>query len=142
MLAAFLLAQLQEREKIQGIRRRVWETYRNELSVWARDYGARLPIIPDYCEQPYHMFYLLTPSLDARQSLINHLKSQGVLSVFHYLPLHLSPMGRKFGGRGGDHPVTEQVSDRLVRLPFHNSLSPEDQRKILDAIHSHRVPDR
>lgn len=139
MLAAFLLAQLEEREKIQSSRRRIWETYRSELSAWARDHEARLPIIPNYCEQPYHLFYLLMPSLGARQNLINHLKSQGVLSVFHYLPLHLSPMGRKVGGREGACPVTEEVSDRLVRLPLYNNLSAEDRRRVVDAICSLRL---
>jgi dTDP-4-amino-4,6-dideoxygalactose transaminase len=139
LLAAFLLAQLEEREKIQRCRRRIWETYHSELSAWARDQGARLPIIPNYCEQPYHLFYLLMPSLSARQCLINHLKSHGVLSVFHYLPLHLSPMGRKVGGREGDCPVAESVSDRLVRLPLYNNLSSEDRRAVVDAIYSLRL---
>ena len=68
------------------------------------------------------MFYLLLPSLDARNGLIAHLKAHGILSVFHYLPLHLSDMGQQFGGQPGDCPVTEDVSDRLLRLPFFNSL--------------------
>jgi dTDP-4-amino-4,6-dideoxygalactose transaminase len=82
------------------------------------------------------MYYLLMPSLDARTALIDHLKSHGILSVFHYLPLHLSQMGQKFGGRIGDCPVTEDVSDRLLRLPFYNSLSDDDQDRVIEAIHS------
>jgi len=84
------------------------------------------------------LFYLLLPSLAQRQVFIERLKSLGILSVFHYLPLHLSPMGQKFGGKPGDCPVTEDVSDRLVRLPFYNSLSEGDQQTVIDAILSFR----
>jgi dTDP-4-amino-4,6-dideoxygalactose transaminase len=80
------------------------------------------------------MFYLLLPSLAARQALIAHLKAQRILSVFHYLPLHLSDMGRQFGGQPGDCPVTEDVSRRLLRLPFYNDLTPADQQRVVGAI--------
>ena len=80
------------------------------------------------------MFYLLLPSLSSRQAFIEHLKSRGILSVFHYLPLHLSDMGQNFGGQVGDCPVTEDISDRLVRLPFYHGLSQEDQMKVVAAI--------
>jgi dTDP-4-amino-4,6-dideoxygalactose transaminase len=80
------------------------------------------------------MFYLLLPTLISRQALIEHLKSRKILSVFHYLPLHLSDMGHQFGGREGDCPVTEDVSDRLLRLPFYNDLSDEDEEKVVEAI--------
>ena len=98
----------------------------------------RLPLVPLHCEQPYHMFYLLLPSLEQRQGLIEHLRSRGILSVFHYVPLHLSRMGRECGGRPGDCPVTEDVSDRLLRLPFYNSLSEADQDEVLEAIRDYR----
>ena len=94
----------------------------------------RLPVVPTYCEQPYHLFYLLMPSLEHRQALIAHLKGQGILSVFHYLPLHLSEMGRKFDGNEGDCPVTEEVSDRLLRLPFYNELTEADQARVVAAV--------
>ena len=80
------------------------------------------------------MFYLLMPSLDARQRLIAHLKSRGILSVFHYLPLHLSEMGVRFGGRPGQCPVTEDVSDRLLRLPFYNRLSESEQDLVIETV--------
>jgi dTDP-4-amino-4,6-dideoxygalactose transaminase len=80
------------------------------------------------------MFYLLMPSLNQRQALIAHLKERGILSVFHYLPLHLSDMGRQFGGKPGDCPVTEDVSDRLVRLPFFNELTEAEQASVVAAI--------
>jgi dTDP-4-amino-4,6-dideoxygalactose transaminase len=80
------------------------------------------------------MFYLLLPSLEHRQRLIRHLKAQGILAVFHYLPLHLSDMGRRFGGKAGDCPVTEDISDRLVRLPFYYELSEADQAHVAKAV--------
>ena len=80
------------------------------------------------------MFYLLMPSLEKRQALIEHLKAQDIISVFHYLPLHLSRMGKKFGGREGDCPVTEVVSDRLLRLPFYNDLTEADLHRVATAI--------
>ena len=80
------------------------------------------------------MFYLLMPSLEARQDFIEHLKSRGILSVFHYLPLHLSEMGAKFGGHQGQCPVTERVSHCLVRLPFYNDLTESEQAEVIAAI--------
>ena len=80
------------------------------------------------------MYYLLLPSLVARTALIAHLKARGILAVFHYLPLHLSAMGRRFGGREGNCPVAEDVSDRLLRLPFYNSLSQDDQDQVIKAV--------
>jgi len=134
ILAAFLYAQLEAREQIQAKRQRIWHYYYNCLRDWAAAHDVRLPVVPLHCEQPYHMFYLLLPSLAQRQALIAHLKSRGILAVFHYLPLHLSDMGRKFGGRPGDCPVTEDISDRLLRLPFYNDLSESMQAFVVDAI--------
>ena len=134
ILAAFLFAQLEQREKIQNHRQQVWETYQAGLSTWAGERGVRLPIVPEYCDQAYHMYYLLLPDLSTRQRFLQHLRQQGILSVFHYLPLHLSEMGQKFGGEAGDCPVTERVSDQLVRLPFYNGLTGSEQEQILSAI--------
>jgi len=134
ILAAFLLGQLEMREKIQTHRQRVWETYRSGLSDWARQHGVGLPFVPAHVEQAWHMFYLLLPNLETRQRFIQYLRERGVYAVFHYLPLHLSDMGREFGGQPGDCPVTESVSDRLVRLPFYNDLTPSDQELVIAAV--------
>ena len=134
MLAAFLYAQLQARDKIQAGRERIWNYYREHLAEWARDNDVRLPIVPSHCEQSFHMFYLILPSLADRESLIAHLKLRNILSVFHYVPLHLSPMGRKWGYTEQDCPVTQDVSNRLVRLPFFNDLTEEDQRTVVAAV--------
>lgn len=134
ILAAFLLAQLEERERIQTHRKHVWETYAESLRDWAVAHDVRLPYIPEHCEQSYHMFYILLPSLELRQRLIGYLRERGIYTVFHYLPLHLSEMGKGYGGQEGDCPVTERVSDQLVRLPFHNSLTNTDLEQVIDAI--------
>jgi dTDP-4-amino-4,6-dideoxygalactose transaminase len=131
MLAAFLYAQLEARERIQARRREMWMRYRERLADWAGRHEVQLPLVPTHCEQPYHMFYLLLPSLAQRDALIGHLKRLGILSVFHYVPLHLSEMGRRFGGRVGDCPVTEDVSERLLRLPFYNDLAEGDQDRVV-----------
>jgi dTDP-4-amino-4,6-dideoxygalactose transaminase len=80
------------------------------------------------------MFYMLLPDLNLRQKLIAFLHERGIISVFHYLPLHLSEMGGKFGGRQGDCPVTERVSDQLIRLPFHNALTGSDVELVVENI--------
>jgi dTDP-4-amino-4,6-dideoxygalactose transaminase len=80
------------------------------------------------------MFYIILPSLEQRQALIAHLKARSIMAVFHYLPLHLSDMGRRFGGKPGQCPVTEDISDRLLRLPFYNSLTEKDQARVVDSI--------
>jgi dTDP-4-amino-4,6-dideoxygalactose transaminase len=134
LLAAFLYAQLEARNAIQDKRRAVWERYSKGLRVWAYENGMRLPIVPADCEQAYHMFYLIAPSLQSRQQLIAHLQKAGITSVFHYLPLHLSEMGRRFGGVSGDCPVTESMSDRLLRLPFFNDLDPATQDCVIAAV--------
>jgi dTDP-4-amino-4,6-dideoxygalactose transaminase len=140
ILAAFLYAQLEAREQIQAKRRRIWNYYYEHLQDWAEDNAIRLPIVPSHCEHAYHMFYLLLPSLEGRQALIDHLNARGILSVFHYLPLHVSEMGRRFGGKDGDCPVTEEVSDRLLRLPFYNDLSEADQAVVVSAIKEWESP--
>ena len=134
LLAAYLYAQLEAWETIHEKRRRIWERYAEGLRPWARENGVRLPVIPAGCEQAYHMFYVIMPSLELRTGLIDNLKRRGILSVFHYLPLNLSEMGRKLGGRPGQCPVTECVSDCLVRLPFYNDFTEAEQDEVIDAI--------
>lgn len=134
LLAAYLLAQLEAREDIQNKRQRIWECYHAALADWACDNDVRLPVVPQDCEQTYHMFYLLLPSLAQRQELIDRLKTQGILSVFHYVPLHLSDMGRRWGYAPGACPVTEEMSDRLLRLPFYNDLTEDEQHSVIAAV--------
>ncbi len=134
VLAAFLYAQLEARDSIQAARKRIWNTYAEALGPWAHARNVRLPAIPPDCEQPYHMFYLILPTAAARDRLIQRLGSLGILAVFHYLPLHLSEMGIQRGGRVGQCPVTEDISGRLVRLPFYNGLDAGDQARVIEAV--------
>ncbi|HWR66664.1 MAG TPA: dTDP-4-amino-4,6-dideoxygalactose transaminase [Bellilinea sp.] len=138
-LAAVLYAQLEARQQIQQRRGEIWHLYNQELKNWGAANQVRLPFIPADREQTYHMFYLLFPSLETRTRFIQTLREKGIYSVFHYLPLHLSDMGRKFGGKDGDCPVTEDLSDRLVRLPLFYNLTASDQEFILETITRIRV---
>ncbi len=135
MLAGFLYAQLEQREAIQGRRAQIWQTYDSELAAWAEENAVQRPSVPVYAEQAYHMYYILLPSLDVRERLRAYLRERGILAVFHYLPLHLSDMGRGFGGSEGDCPVTEDISDRLLRLPFFNSMTDAQQTEVIQALH-------
>jgi dTDP-4-amino-4,6-dideoxygalactose transaminase len=134
MLAAYLVGQLEEAETIQSSRRRVWERYDRELAEWAARHGIARPFVPAHCEQPYHMYYILLPSLADRTELIAWLRARDILAVFHYLPLNASEMGQRFGARAGDCPVTEDVSDRLLRLPLYNDMRDDEQSLVLDAL--------
>ena len=129
-----LFAQLEARDQIQAKRKKVWHRYSDHLTAWGAAHGAHLPTVPAECEQAYHMFYLVLPSLAFRQALIAHLKAEGILSVFHYVPLHSSDMGRKCAVRETPCPVTDDVSARLLRLPFYNDLTEADQMRVVAAI--------
>jgi len=134
VLAAFLFAQLEVWERIQARRNEIWHCYDRHLRDWSVSRGISCPVVPAHCEQAYHMYYLVMNSPEQRHKFISFLKSRGIASVFHYLPLHLSPMGKQFGGKAGDCPVTEEKSDCLVRLPFFNSLSPASRDRVIEAI--------
>jgi dTDP-4-amino-4,6-dideoxygalactose transaminase len=132
VLAAFLLAQLEARGRIQFLRERVWTRYQTALRPWAEKNGIRVPFVPAHCDQSYHMFYLLMPTVSQRDGLIAHLRERAIHSVFHYVPLHLSAMGRR--APEANCPVTEDISDRLIRLPFFNGLSEADQDRVTDSV--------
>jgi dTDP-4-amino-4,6-dideoxygalactose transaminase len=134
LLAAFLLGQLEAFETIQARRRHLFETYAAALQSWADANGVRLPFIPAHCEPAWHMFYLLLPSLEARQRFIAHMKARSVLSVFHYLPLHLAPMSARWNVATGACPIAEDASDRLARLPFFTTMTPDTQARVIEAI--------
>jgi len=139
ILASILLAHLEESHGIQHKRKQIWMNYYEGLAEWAKTNDVQLPFIPDHCEQSFHMFYLLLPSLEHRQDFIAFLKKNQINAVFHYVPLHTSDMGNGFGYNSGDLPVTESVSDRLVRLPFYNDLEKKDQKYVIQTIHKHHI---
>lgn len=126
LLAAFLYGQLEYMEQITNKRKKIFELYYEMLEPLAIRGLLTRPIIPDICESNYHMFYVLLQDAGKRTPLIEHLKRKGILSVFHYVPLHTSPMGKKLGYREGMLPITEDVSDRLLRLPCYYELEEED----------------
>jgi dTDP-4-amino-4,6-dideoxygalactose transaminase len=138
ILAAFLYAQLEARERIQARRSEIWTRYERELAGWAREFGVALPTVPAGCAPSWHLFYMLLPKTEQRERFLDHLAQREILSVFHYLPLHVSDMGRRFGGREGDCPVSEDVASRLVRLPFFNALTESEQGEVIDAVTSFR----
>jgi len=148
VLAAFLFGQLEQWQNIQAKRRAIWERYDDALDKWSESKGIRRPIVPQHCEQAYHMYYLLMPSIDTRTRFIAWLKDQGVLAVFHYLPLNKSEFARTAAKRTDLKkrwaetacPVTEDVSDRILRLPFYTDMTKKEQTIVLDAILSWKAP--
>jgi len=140
VLAAILFAQLQKRQEVQARRRCIWTAYADGLSEWAAASQVALPLAPGVeVESAYHLFYLLMPSPRARQGLIAHLRQRGILSVFHYLPLNRSAMARKLSAAVTACPVAEDVSERLVRLPFYTTLSDSDLVEVIDAVRNFEV---
>lgn len=134
VLAAFLYGQLEYYQRILDNRRRIWDAYYDALEDWASDNSVRLPVVPEHCGQAWHMFYLLFPEPRICDAFIAHLQAHRILSVFHYVPLHLSAMGRRYGGKKGQCPVAESISVRLVRLPFYNDMTAAEQDRIIEAI--------
>ncbi|HQR49290.1 MAG TPA: dTDP-4-amino-4,6-dideoxygalactose transaminase, partial [Steroidobacteraceae bacterium] len=135
LLAAFLYAQLEHMEAITAKRRAVFERYMRELSPLAERGLVRLPVVPAQCSTNYHMFYLLTAGIEERTALIEHLKRAGIQSVFHYVPLHTSPVGRSLGGREGMLPVTEDASARLLRLPLYCDMTATEVGEVIVEIY-------
>lgn len=131
VLAAMLSAQLEERPMIQARRQQLWQAYASRLATWAELNGVGLPQVPPDREQAYHMFYLLMPTEAYRQRLIEHLKAQGILAVSHYVPLHSSPIGRRYGGGQAHCPVTDAVASQLLRLPFFTQMTDAEQDEVI-----------
>lgn len=134
ILSGFLYAQLEVWEEIQAKRKWIWQTYASELEAWANANNVIRPTVPEGIDPSWHIFYLLLPGLDQRQRFISYLKDNGINSVFHYLPLHLSQKGKEYGGKPGDMPVTERVSDQLVRLPIYYDMGEIEMEKVLQTV--------
>jgi dTDP-4-amino-4,6-dideoxygalactose transaminase len=133
LLAAFLAAQFEGKAEVQAARADVWNRYNVALGEWAERQNVELPTVPAHCEQAYHMYYLLLPDLKERTRFIEYLKEQRINAVFHYVPLHSAPQALELGARG-HCPVTQDVSERLVRLPFYRELNPSEQQRVIDAV--------
>ena len=133
VLAAYLLAQLEQREVIQGKRRAVHEHYQGALAPVADELGFEVMQLPPGRESAYHMFYVLLPDRGRRNDVLESMHKAGVQATFHYLPLHSSDAGRAFTARPTECPVSEDVSGRLLRLPFYNALSGQDLDLVVSA---------
>ncbi len=132
--AAFLWGQLEQIEMITERRRAIFQRYSDAFAPLEAAGLLRTPRIPQECQPNYHMFYILLPTPDLRDRLMAHLKAEGILAVFHYIPLHSSPMGEELGCASWDLPVTQDISPRLLRLPFYFDLSPRDQDEVIQRI--------
>jgi dTDP-4-amino-4,6-dideoxygalactose transaminase len=134
MLAAFLLGQLENMEKITARRSAIYNRYADMLAPLAERGLIRIPRVPQHCATNHHMFYLLTADLDERTALIAHLREAGILAVFHYVPLHSSPFACSRGLPQSSLPMTDSVSARLLRLPMYYDLSEHEADKVTQCI--------
>jgi dTDP-4-amino-4,6-dideoxygalactose transaminase len=134
IIAAFLWAQMEEAEEITAQRLALWARYHEALAALEVAGHARRPIVPPECRHNAHMYYLILASLEKRTAFIARLKDQGIQAVFHYVPLHSSPMGRKLGRSAADMRNTVEMSNRLVRLPFWLGLEAEHDRVVEEII--------
>ncbi len=138
ILAAHLYAQLREHAFIQRKRELLYKFYIDELTPWAMKHDVCMPTVPEDCQSAYHLFWMMTPSLDFQTRLTAHLLERNVSATFHYQPLHDSVMGRRYGYQRGDLPVTEMASECLLRIPFYTGLSLEDAARVVAAIKGFR----
>ncbi|MDH3717208.1 MAG: DegT/DnrJ/EryC1/StrS family aminotransferase, partial [Planctomycetota bacterium] len=134
IVCAFLYGQLEMMDQIADRRRQIYAFYSFQLEELQRAGLLRRPHIPAECQSNFHMFYVLLPDGDTRDRLLEHLRSRDIHAVFHYVPLHVSPVGKSFDYREGDLPVTEEVSRCLLRLPFYYEITREEQQRIVDEI--------
>ncbi len=131
LVGAFLFGQLEMMQAISDRRRQIYEFYQQNLQPLADEGLVQLPTVPEGCTQNFHLFYLLTRDAKTRDGLLAHLTSRGIGAVFHYVPLHSSPMGRKLGCDAWPLPVTDRVSACLIRLPFFYTITPDEQAEVV-----------
>lgn len=140
ILAALLFAQLQHSSEIQDKRKILWNNYFSSLQTWAQNNGVLLASVPDYCDQTYHMFYMIMPDQTTRDDFIRNLKDNDISAVFHYQPLDSSEMGKKIQlTNQAPCPNSAFISERIVRLPLFFDLSLTEQLKIIEIIKSYNV---
>lgn len=134
MNAAYLYAQLEEAEKINGKRHQIYDYYNEGLKILEEQEKIQRPVVPDGCRHNAHMYYIKVKDLETRSRLISYLKENGICTAFHYVPLHSSPAGEKFGRFFGEDVYTTKESERLLRLPMFYNLSMSDVEYITDKI--------
>jgi len=134
LLAAILWGQLQRTKEINARRVMIWNRYHSQLAEWAHEHGVQIPFVPEGCEHVGHVYHLRFQTGAQRTRFINHMKDHQISCVFHYQPLHSSPVGQFFGGRLGQCPVAENAGDCLVRLPLFNTLTENDQQRVIESV--------
>jgi len=134
LLAAILWGQLQRAAEVNTRRVEIWNRYHTGLADWTDGHGVLQPVVPDGCEHVGHVYHLRFQTLDQRTRFIEHMKRRDISCVFHYQPLHISPVGQHFGGRVGQCPVAEHAGDCLVRVPLYNTLTTSDQERVVEAV--------
>lgn len=135
VIAAFLWAQMENAESITKRRREIWACYHEAFADLEQKGIVRRPIIPSNCKHNAHLYYLLFTDLEARTKVLNHLKKHNVGAVFHYVPLHSSPAGRKYGKMSGNLILTEEISERLLRLPLWVGMEKEMADMVIDEVY-------
>ena len=133
--AAYLWAQLEHADEINSDRINSWNSYNESFQDLKEKGLIELPVIPDGCIHNAHMYYIKCKDLQERTALISFLKANDIMAVFHYVPLHSSPAGYKFGRFNGDDVYTTKESERLVRLPMYFGLTDDDRNKVIDKVH-------
>lgn len=134
MNAAYLWAQLEKADEINENRLKTWNAYNEAFAPLKAQGKAELPVVPESCVHNAHMYYLKCRDLEERTKLIDFLKANDVLAVFHYIPLHSAPAGLKFGRFDGEDVFTTKESERLVRLPMYYNMAPEDTQRVIDLV--------
>lgn len=134
VLAALLVAQLDEADRIQGARRALWLSYQSQLADWARDLGVQQPHVPDQCGPAWHLYYLMMPSQAVRDALLAHLKAGDISAVFHYAPLHQSPQGQTLAARTPNCPNSDRAGQCLLRLPLFTDMTSDEQARVIARI--------
>ena len=134
VVAAFLYGQFEKAEEISKERLKIYNTYQSELQDLADSGKFKLPFIPSQCEHNAHMFYLLFEDESERDKMLEYLRAKSIGAVFHYIPLHTSPMGESYGYKQGDLPVTEKVSSTILRLPLFCGLTVEEQAEVIAGV--------
>lgn len=134
ILAALLYGQLDRADEIMRKRMKIWNTYNGQLEELEKQGKLTRPYIPDYAKHNAHMYYIVLPTEEIRNNLMDKLKQNGVSATFHYIPLHTSPMGKKLGYKSGDLPVTEEYAGRLLRLPLYADMTEEENNYVCKLI--------
>lgn len=134
LVAAFLWAQLEASKEITNQRMSIWKRYHKAFAELELQRKVRRPSIPKACQHNAHIYYLLVNDLETRTAVLSHLKQNGIQATFHYVPLHSAPAGRKYGRVADALKVTEDISDRIVRLPLSASLTPEEVESIITVV--------